>query len=59
MSIDKDLLDQPMEGRAPGDSFGKEGVPAELTKALHIAVDKTVRASEPVGSQHPILGNAS
>jgi len=28
MSIDKDLLDQPMEGRAPGDSFGKEAVPA-------------------------------
>ena len=34
MNIDKDLLDQPMEGRAPGDSFGKEGVPADLTKAL-------------------------
>jgi len=23
-----------MEGRSPGDSFGKEGVPADLTKAL-------------------------
>jgi len=23
-----------MEGRAPGDSFGKKGVPADLTKAL-------------------------
>jgi len=23
-----------MEGRAPGDSFGKKGVPAHLTKAL-------------------------
>jgi len=34
MSIDKDLLNRPMEGRAPGDSFGKEGVPAHLTKAL-------------------------
>jgi len=34
MNIDKDLLDQPMEGPSPGDSFGKEGVPAHLTKAL-------------------------
>jgi len=34
MSIDKDLSDRPMEGRAPGDSFGKKGVPADLTKAL-------------------------
>lgn len=34
MSIDKDLLDQLMEGREPGDLFGKEGVLAELTKAL-------------------------
>jgi len=34
MSIDKDLLDRMMEGPAPGDSFGKEGVPADLTKAL-------------------------
>jgi len=33
MSIDKDLSDQPMEGRAPGDLFGKEAVPAHLTKA--------------------------
>ena len=23
-----------MEGRSPGDSFGKEGVPADLTKTL-------------------------
>ena len=34
MSIDKALLDQLMEGRAPGDLFGKSGVLAELTKAL-------------------------
>lgn len=34
MSIDKDLLDQLMEGRSPGDLFGKDGVLAELTKAL-------------------------
>ena len=26
MNIDKDLLEQPMEGRSPGDLFGKEGV---------------------------------
>ncbi len=34
MSIDKDLLDQLMEGRSPGELFGKDGVLAELTKAL-------------------------
>ncbi|WP_323777948.1 transposase, partial [Leisingera sp.] len=34
MSIDKDLLDRLMEGRSPGDLFGKEGIPSELTKAL-------------------------
>ena len=34
MSIDKDLLDQLMEGRAPGDLFGKGGILSELTKAL-------------------------
>ena len=34
MSIDKGLLDQLMEGRDPGDLFGKSGVLAALTKAL-------------------------
>lgn len=34
MSIDKALLDQLMEGRSPGDLFGKEGIRSELTKAL-------------------------
>ena len=34
MSIDKDLSDRPIEGRSPGDSFGKEAVPADLRKAL-------------------------
>lgn len=34
MSIDKDLLDQLMEGRAPSDLFGKDGILSELTKAL-------------------------
>tara|TARA_X000000950_G_scaffold283533_1_gene384572 strand:+ start:126 stop:1349 length:1224 start_codon:yes stop_codon:yes gene_type:complete len=34
MSIDKDLLDQLMDGRSPGDLFGKDGVLTELTKAL-------------------------
>ena len=34
MSLNKDLLDQLMEGRAPGDLFGKGGILAELTKAL-------------------------
>jgi putative transposase len=34
MSIDKDLLDRLMEGRSAVDLFGRDGVPAELTKAL-------------------------
>ena len=34
MSIDKDLLDRLMDGRSPGDLFGKSGILAELTKAL-------------------------
>ena len=34
MSIDKDLLDQLMAGRKPGDLFGKDGILQELTKAL-------------------------
>ncbi|WP_264820927.1 hypothetical protein [Acetobacter malorum] len=32
MSIDKDLLDRLMEGRSPGDLFGKNGILSELTK---------------------------
>ncbi|WP_323777665.1 hypothetical protein [Leisingera sp.] len=34
MCIDKDLLDRLMEGRSACDLFGKEGILAELTKAL-------------------------
>ena len=34
VSIDKDLLDRLMEGRSPGDLFGKTGILSELTKAL-------------------------
>ncbi|WP_205620461.1 transposase, partial [Pseudodonghicola xiamenensis] len=34
MSIDKEILDRLMEGRAPGDLFGKDGILSELTKAL-------------------------
>lgn len=34
MSIDKDLLDRLMEGRSPGDIFGKKGILSDLTKAL-------------------------
>jgi putative transposase len=34
MRIDKDLLDQLMKGREPGDLFGKDGILQELTKAL-------------------------
>jgi putative transposase len=34
MSIDKELLDRLMEGRSPGELFGKDGILSELTKAL-------------------------
>jgi len=34
MSIDKDLLDHLMEGRAAGDLFGKDGILSELTKGV-------------------------
>jgi len=34
MSIGAGLLDLLMEGRSPGDLFGKTGILAELTKAL-------------------------
>ncbi len=32
--IDKDLPDRLMEGRSPGNVFGKTGILSELTKAL-------------------------
>lgn len=34
MSIDKALLDKLMEGRPPGDLFGKDSILSKLTKAL-------------------------
>ena len=34
MSIDKDILDRLMEGRSPGDLFGKTGTLADLIIAL-------------------------
>ncbi len=34
MSIDKELLDELMAGRKPGDLFGEDGILQELTKAL-------------------------
>ncbi|WP_306045104.1 IS256 family transposase [Nioella sp. MMSF_3534] len=34
MSLNKDLQDRLMEGRSPGDLFGKTSILAELTKAL-------------------------
>jgi putative transposase len=57
MSIDKDLLDRLMEGRSPGDLFGKEGILSELTKALaeralttemeeHLGEERTEEAPE-------------
>ena len=61
MSIDKELLDQLMEGRAAGDLFGKTGILSELTKALaeralsteldeHLAQE---RSEQPAGSPGP------
>ncbi|MCV6547889.1 MAG: hypothetical protein OIF56_11535 [Cohaesibacter sp.] len=34
MSIDKELLDQLMEGRKPEELFGKDDILQDLTKAL-------------------------
>ncbi|AHD02984.1 hypothetical protein [Leisingera methylohalidivorans] len=34
MSIVKDQLDRLMEGRSPGDFFGKGGILSQLTKVL-------------------------
>ena len=56
MSIDKDLLDRPMEGPSPGDSFGKEGVPAHLTKtlaepALRVELDEERGEALPEGAK--------
>lgn len=34
MNIDKDLSDRLMEGRTPGDLFGRTGILFELTRAL-------------------------
>lgn len=57
MSIDKALLDRLMEGRSAGDLFGREGILAELTKALaeralsteldeHLADERAVAADD-------------
>ena len=47
----QDLLDRLMEGRSPGDLFGKTGILAELTKALaeralSTEMDEEARAEE-------------
>ena len=63
MSIDKDVLDRLMEGRSPGDLFGKTGILAELTKALaeralntemdiHLGDERADEA--PDGRNHPV-----
>ncbi len=60
MSIDKALLDQLMEGRSPGDLFGKDGILSELTKALaeralntelatHLDEERTTRSDDGAG----------
>nr|WP_025829492.1 IS256 family transposase [Acetobacter persici] len=49
MSIDKDLLDRLMEGRSPGDLFGKTGILSELTKALAeraLSTEMTIHLAE-------------
>ena len=56
MSIDKDLLDELMEGREPSDLFGKEGVLAELTKALAeraLSTELDEHLNEERGDRHP------
>jgi len=63
MSIDKDLLDRPMEGSSsPGASFGKEGVPAHLTKALAepaLRVEPTEHLDEERAEALPTWRNGS
>jgi putative transposase len=56
MSIDKDLLDRLMAGRAPGDLFGKDGILSELTKALAeraLSTEMDVHLDEERGSEVP------
>ena len=64
MSIDKALLDELMKGREAGDLFGKQGVLAELTKALaeralgaeleaHLALEAEQSESAEVGETPP------
>ncbi|MDE4188502.1 transposase, partial [Phaeobacter gallaeciensis] len=56
MSIDKDLLDRLMEGRSPGDLFGKTGILAELTKALAeraLSTEMDVHLDEERGEEPP------
>ncbi|MCA1261762.1 hypothetical protein LC061_13500 [Nitratireductor aquimarinus] len=38
MSIDKDLLDRLMEGRSPGDLFGKTGILSSATSRTSAAL---------------------
>lgn len=69
MSIDKEILDRLMEGRAAGDLFGKSGILSELTKVLaeralntemdiHLKDERTEEASEG-GNQLPNRRNGS
>ena len=64
MSIDKALLDELMKGRAAGDLFGKQGILAELTKALaeralgaeleeHLALEAEQTEASEVGEEPP------
>ena len=64
MSIDKDLLDQLMAGRKPGDLFGKDGILQELTKALaeralgaELDAHLSEPAAEPAQRQQPKDGD--
>ncbi len=62
MSIDKDLLDRLMEGRSPGDLFGKTGILAELTKALAeraLSTEMDVHLDEERAEDVPEGGNPS
>ncbi|GAL98579.1 hypothetical protein ATR1_361d0001, partial [Acetobacter tropicalis] len=62
MSIDKDLLDRLMEGRSPGDLFGKTGILSELTKALAeraLSTEMDIHLAEERADGAPAEGNLS
>lgn len=53
MSIDKDILDRLMEGRAPADLFGKDGILSELSTEMAVHLDEERAEEVPEGRNQP------